>query len=214
MSFNKVILIGNLGRDPELRYTAQGTPVCSFSIATNERRKDRNGEMQDHTTWFRVTLWQKRAETASQYLTKGMPVYIEGRLRVEEYSDRDGKVRHSLEVEGTEMQLIGSRRQEEDQINELKNLKHFGEQANTVKKLGFSLFVKRARIGQSKHVRVRPRFDQWATEGRVAILDESITPKILQTILDMAGRYKGMGDWRPSSKTPGQFGMFEATVTG
>lgn len=114
MSFNKVILVGNLGRDPELRYTAQGTPVCSFSIATNERRKDRNGEDQDHTTWFRVTLWQKRAETASQYLVKGMPVYIEGRLRVEEYLDRDGKPRHSLEVEATEMQFIGSRKQEED----------------------------------------------------------------------------------------------------
>src|ERR1044072_8118605 len=58
MSFNKIILVGNLGRDPELRYTAQGTPVCSFSMATNERRKDRNGEMQDHTTWFRITLWK------------------------------------------------------------------------------------------------------------------------------------------------------------
>lgn len=116
MSFNKVILVGNLGRDPELRYTAQGTPVCSFSIATNERRKDRNGEVQDHTTWFRITLWQKRAETASQYLTKGMPVYIEGRLRVEEYLDRDGKPRHSLEVEATEMQFIGSRKQEEDYV--------------------------------------------------------------------------------------------------
>lgn len=114
MSFNKVILVGNLGRDPELRYTAQGTPVCSFTIATNERRKDRNGEVQDHTTWFRITLWQKRAETASQYLTKGMPVYIEGRLRVEEYIDRDGKPRHSLEVEATEMQFIGTRKQEED----------------------------------------------------------------------------------------------------
>ena len=109
MSFNKVILVGNLGRDPELRYTAQGTPVCSFSIATNERRKDRNGEMQDHTTWFRVTLWNRLAETASQYLQKGKQVYIEGRLRVEEYIDRDGKPRHSLEVFGTDMQFIGSR---------------------------------------------------------------------------------------------------------
>lgn len=116
MSFNKVILVGNLGRDPELRYTAQGTPVCSFSIATNERRKDRNGELQDQTTWFRITLWQKRAETASQYLAKGMPVYIEGRLRVEEYTDRDGKPRHSLEVEATDMHFIGSRKQEEDHV--------------------------------------------------------------------------------------------------
>ncbi len=91
MSFNRIILVGNLGRDPELRYTPQGTPVCSFSMATNERRKDKTGEMQDQTTWFRVTLWGRQAETASQYLSKGRPVYIEGRLRVEEWTDRDGK---------------------------------------------------------------------------------------------------------------------------
>jgi single-strand DNA-binding protein len=109
MSFNKVIIVGNLGRDPELRYTAQGTPVCSFSVATNERRKDKNGEMQDQTTWFRITLWNRLAETASQYLQKGRQVYIEGRLRVEEYVDRDGKPRHSLEVFATDMQFIGTR---------------------------------------------------------------------------------------------------------
>lgn len=108
MSFNKVILVGNLGRDPELRYTAQGTPVCSFSMATNERRKDRNGEMQDHTTWFKVVLWNRQAETASQYLQKGRPVYIEGRLRVDEWTDRDGKSRYTLEVHATDMQFIGS----------------------------------------------------------------------------------------------------------
>jgi single-strand DNA-binding protein len=113
MSFNKVILVGNLGRDPELRYTPQGTPVCSFSMATNERRKDKAGEMQDQTTWFRVTLWGRQAETASQYLTKGRPVYIEGRLRVEEWTDRDGKARHTLEVHGTDMQFIGGGRGEE-----------------------------------------------------------------------------------------------------
>ena len=112
MSFNKVILVGNLGRDPELRYTPQGTPVCSFSMATNERRKDKTGEMQDQTTWFRVTLWGRQAETASQYLTKGRPVYIEGRLRVEEWTDRDGKPRHTLEVHATDMQFIGGGRGE------------------------------------------------------------------------------------------------------
>lgn len=114
MSFNKIIIVGNLGKDPELRYTAQGTPVCSFSLATNERRKDRNGEVQDHTTWFRVTMWDRRAETASQYLSKGMAVYIEGRLRVEEYTDREGKPRHSLEVFGTEMQFIGQKQDREE----------------------------------------------------------------------------------------------------
>lgn len=117
MSFNKVILVGNLGRDPELRYTPQGTPVCSFTMATNERRKDKTGEMQDQTTWFRVTLWGRQAETASQYLTKGRPVYIEGRLRVEEWTDRDGKPRHTLEVHATDMQFIGGGRGEDAPIS-------------------------------------------------------------------------------------------------
>ena len=109
MSFNRIILVGNLGRDPELRYTPQGTPVCSFTMATNERRKDKSGENQDHTTWFRVTLWGRQAETASQYLTKGRPVYIEGRIRAEEWTDRDGKPRYTLEVHATDMQFIGGR---------------------------------------------------------------------------------------------------------
>ena len=115
MSFNKIILVGNLGRDPELRYTPDGTPVCTFSLATNERRRDRTtGENNDVTTWFRVTLWRRQAEVASQYLTRGKPVYIEGRLRVEEYTDRDGKQRHSLEVTATDMQFIGAARSGDD----------------------------------------------------------------------------------------------------
>ena len=113
MSFNKITIVGNLGRDPELRYTPQGTPVCSFTVATNEKRKDRAGEMQDVTTWFRVTLWGRQAETASQYLTKGRPIYVEGRLRVEEWTDRDGRQRYTLEVHATDMQFIGGGRGEE-----------------------------------------------------------------------------------------------------
>jgi single-strand DNA-binding protein len=110
MSFNKIIIVGNLGRDPELRYTPQGTAVCSFSIATNERKKDKTGELQDITTWFRVTLWRNQAELASKYLTKGSPVYIEGHLRVEEWKDREGASRYTLEVQGTDMQFIGGGR--------------------------------------------------------------------------------------------------------
>lgn len=98
-------------------------------------------------------------------------------------------------------------------INDLKNKTHFIEHVEGVRKLGFSLFVKRVRVGQSKHIRVRPRFEQWATEGRIVIMDEAITVKILRQILDLAGRYKGLGNWRPGSPTPGQFGMFEALVT-
>lgn len=117
MSFNKITLVGNLGRDPELRYTPQGTPVCSFTLATNEKRKDRAGENQDITTWFRVTLWGRQAEAASQYLTKGRPIYVEGRLRVEEWTDRDGRQRYTLEVHATDMQFIGGRNDEASSKN-------------------------------------------------------------------------------------------------
>ncbi len=107
MSFNKIILVGNLGKDPELRYTPQGTAVCSFSMATNEKRRDKSGEFQSIATWFKVTLWGNQAETASKYLAKGRPVYIEGRLRIEEWTDREGNNRQSLEVNGTDMQFLG-----------------------------------------------------------------------------------------------------------
>jgi single-strand DNA-binding protein len=108
MSFNKVIIVGNLGRDPEMRYTPQGTPVCTFTIATNERRKDKAGEQQDITTWFKVTVWGKQAETVSQYLTKGRSVYVEGRLHVEEWTDKEGKPRHTLEVNASDVHFIDS----------------------------------------------------------------------------------------------------------
>lgn len=108
MSFNKITIVGNLGRDPELRYTPQGTAVCSFTMASNERRKDKNGMQQDFTTWFRVTVWGKQAETVSKYLSKGRSVYVEGRLHVEEWQDRDGKQRYTLEVNATDVHFIDS----------------------------------------------------------------------------------------------------------
>ena len=111
-SFNKITIVGYLGRDPELRYTPDGTPVCDFSVATTERRKDRSGEMQDLTTWFRVTVWRKQAELAGQYLSKGRQVYVEGRLLQREYQDRDGHTRYSLEVTATDLHFIGSRGEE------------------------------------------------------------------------------------------------------
>lgn len=107
MSFNKIIVIGNLGRDPELRYTPQGNAVCNFSVATSEKKRDKSGESQEVTTWFRVTTWNKQAENASKYLTKGRPVYVEGRLRIEEWTDRDGKNRYTLEVNATDLQFLG-----------------------------------------------------------------------------------------------------------
>ena len=112
MSFNKIILVGNLGKDPELRYTPQGDAVCSFSMATNERKKDKSGEFQDVTTWFKITLWRRLAENASKYLSKGSPVYIEGRLQVEEWTDRDNNNRFTLGVQASDMHFISAGRGE------------------------------------------------------------------------------------------------------
>ncbi len=131
MSFNKIIAIGNLGRDPELRYTPQGDAVCDFSIAVNERKRDKSGEYQDATTWFKVTLWRKQAENASKYLTKGRSVYVEGRLQVEEWTDRDGKNRHTLVIQGTEIQFIGDNRGEETSTGS-SNDNDFSKQENSV----------------------------------------------------------------------------------
>lgn len=111
-SFNKIIIVGYLGRDPELRYTPQGTPVCDFSVATTERKKDKSGEFQDVTTWFRITLWNRLAELASQYLTKGRQVYLEGRLTSREWQDKEGITRTSLEVTATDLHFIGPRGEE------------------------------------------------------------------------------------------------------
>jgi single-strand DNA-binding protein len=108
-SFNKIMVIGYLGRDPEIRYTPQGEAVCNFTVATTERRKDNAGEMQDVTTWFRVTVWRRQAEIANQYLSKGKQVYVEGRLRQTEYTDRDGNRRTTLEITATDIQFLGSK---------------------------------------------------------------------------------------------------------
>ncbi|MBS1793962.1 MAG: single-stranded DNA-binding protein [Acidobacteria bacterium] len=112
MSFNKITIIGNLGRDPELRYTPQGNAVCDFSVAVNDRKRDKAGEWQDIVTWFKITLWGKQAETASKYLTKGRQIYIEGRLQLEEWTDRDGNNRYTLAVQGSEIQFLGDGRGE------------------------------------------------------------------------------------------------------
>jgi len=109
MSFNKITIVGYLGRDPELRYTPQGTALCKMSIATTEKRKNVTGETEEHTTWFRVTAWGRQAELANEYLAKGRQVYVEGRLRLEEYTDREGQKRFSAEVSATEIQFLGHR---------------------------------------------------------------------------------------------------------
>ena len=111
-SFNKITIVGYLGRDPQIRYTPQGTAVCDFSIATSERRGG-GADAQDITTWFKITVWGKQAETANQYLAKGRQVYIEGRLRQEEYTDREGMKRTSLVVNASEVQFLTPRGNDE-----------------------------------------------------------------------------------------------------
>ncbi len=107
MSYNKIHIIGNLGRDPELSYTPQGTAVCKFSVATNERRRDKAGEQQDITTWFRVTVWGKQAENVSRYLSKGRKVYLEGRLHMEEWTDREGNKRVTFGIQVSDFNFTG-----------------------------------------------------------------------------------------------------------
>ena len=104
---NKVIIIGNLGSDPELRYTPNGAAVATLSVATNEVWKDNDGNQQQRTEWHRVVLWRKLAEVAGQYLKKGSQVYVEGRLQTRSWDDKDGVKRYTTEIIGNNMQMLG-----------------------------------------------------------------------------------------------------------
>ena len=109
-SLNRVQLIGNLGKDPEIKYTPQGTPVAKLAIATNERFKDKSGEWQDRTEWHNVVLWQRLAEIAGEYLKKGGKVYIEGRLQTRSWDDKQsGQKKYMTEVVASDMILLGGR---------------------------------------------------------------------------------------------------------
>ena len=108
-SVNKVILIGNLGRDPETRYTTGGDAVTNLRIATTDTWKDKAGEKQEKTEWHTVVLFGRQAEIAGEYLKKGRPVYIEGRLQTRKWTDKEGVEKYSTEVVGDRMQLLGSK---------------------------------------------------------------------------------------------------------
>ncbi|MEK9777082.1 MAG: single-stranded DNA-binding protein [Quisquiliibacterium sp.] len=109
-SINKVILIGNLGRDPETRYAPSGGAICNISIATTRNWKDRNsGEKREETEWHRVVFFDRLAEIAGEYLKKGRSVYIEGRLKTRKYQDKDGVEKYATEIVAEEMQMLGSR---------------------------------------------------------------------------------------------------------
>ncbi len=109
-SINKVILIGNLGRDPEVRYTPNGSAICNIGIATTRNWKNKDsGERQEETEWHRVTMFDRLAEIAGEYLKKGRPVYIEGRLRTRKWTDKDGVEKYTTEIVAEQMQLLGGR---------------------------------------------------------------------------------------------------------
>jgi single-strand DNA-binding protein len=108
-SVNKVILIGNLGRDPETRYMPEGGAITNISIATTDKWKDKNGEMQEKTEWHRVAFFGKLAEIAGEYLKKGSQVYVEGRLQTRKWQDKDGQDKYTTEIVANVMQMLGSR---------------------------------------------------------------------------------------------------------
>lgn len=109
-SVNKVILVGNLGRDPEVRYSAEGSAICNISIATTSQWKDRtSGERREETEWHRVVFYNRLAEIAGEYLRKGRPVYVEGRLRTRKWTGQDGQERFTTEIIAEQMQMLGGR---------------------------------------------------------------------------------------------------------
>ncbi len=108
-SVNKVILIGNLGKDPELRYAPSGSAVASFSLATSEQWKDQEGNPQERTSWHNIVIWGKLAEIAAEYLKKGRKVYLEGRLQYRDYEDKSGNKRYVTEVVVNDLVMLGSR---------------------------------------------------------------------------------------------------------
>ena len=110
---NKVMVIGNLGADPEMRYTANGSAVTEFRVAVNRNYTTNDGERREETEWFRIVTWNRLAETCSQYLSKGRQVYVEGRLRTRSWEGQDGVTRYTTEVIAQEVRFLGSRRDAE-----------------------------------------------------------------------------------------------------
>jgi single-strand DNA-binding protein len=117
-SVNKVILIGNLGRDPEVRYTPSGTAVANFTLATTENWTNKDGEKESRTEWHRVVAWGRLGEICGEYLSKGSQVYVEGSLQTNEWEDQEGNKRKTTEIRAWRMQMLGSRAQAEPLSNE------------------------------------------------------------------------------------------------
>ncbi len=109
MSLNKVLLIGNVGKDPEVRHLESGAVTASFSLATNERYKDRNGEYRDQTEWHNIVCWRNTAEFAEKYVRKGSSLYIEGKIRNRQYQDKEGNTRYIVEIYADDIRFVGKR---------------------------------------------------------------------------------------------------------
>jgi single-strand DNA-binding protein len=112
-SVNKVILVGRLGKDPEVRYTNDNVPVANFSIATSEYYKDRNGERQESTEWHNIVAWRQLAEISEKYLRKGKLIYVEGKLRTRSWDDKEGNKRYATEIVADNITMLGKREDEE-----------------------------------------------------------------------------------------------------
>ncbi len=109
-SVNKVIIVGNLGKDPEVRYMPSGSAICSITVATSRQWKDKtSGDKQEETEWHRIVFFDRMAEIAGEYLKKGRPVYVEGRLKTRKWTDKDGVDKYTTEIVATDMQMLGSR---------------------------------------------------------------------------------------------------------
>lgn len=108
-SFNKITVVGYLGRDPEMRYLPDSTPVCNFSIATTEKKKDITGTLRENTIWFRVVIFGRSAEACNEYLSKGSQIYVSGRLSVNEYTSRDGENKVNLEIRADDVQFLNTK---------------------------------------------------------------------------------------------------------
>ncbi len=108
-SLNKVILIGNLGKDPELRYTGSGQAVVNFSLATSERWQGKEGDQQERTEWHRIVVWGPQGEMCSKYLKKGRQIYLEGRLQTRQWEDKDGQTRYTTEINASRVLFLGGR---------------------------------------------------------------------------------------------------------
>jgi|TARA_R100000084_G_C4649155_1_gene148617 single-strand DNA-binding protein len=114
---NKVIILGNLGKDPEAKYTSSGSCITNLTVATNRKYKDASGQLQDETQWHRVVVFGKQAESCAEYLAKGRQVLVEGRIKYDKYEDKEGVTKYTTEIIAQGVQFIGGRNDSDDNVN-------------------------------------------------------------------------------------------------